>query len=185
MLLSFQRRNKPKGPRINERIRAKEVQVIDSEGKNLGILTTHKASEIAKQAGLPVSEKKSSTGICFIGERPFRPFLGKYLSPQPGLIKNEQGQTVGQHHGLPYYTVGQRQGLGIGGLSGHPSGPWYVAKKNIKNNELIVVQGKNHPLLFQKPDNDVYSPRPAELIHSVLKLDFCNCQRKRCGLETV
>ncbi len=115
----------------------------------LGQLNKTQVRAIARRAGLSVSEKKSSTGICFIGERPFRPFLRGYLSPQPGPIQSEQGQVIGRHHGLPYYTVGQRQGLGIGGLSGHPSGPWYVAQKNIESNVLLVVQGKNHPLLFQ------------------------------------
>lgn len=115
----------------------------------LGQLSKAQVRAIARQAGLPVSEKKSSTGICFIGERPFRPFLGRYLSPQPGPIKNEQGQVIGKHHGLPYYTVGQRQGLGIGGLPGYPPGPWYVAKKDTESNVLVVVQGKSHPLLFQ------------------------------------
>ncbi len=115
----------------------------------LGQLSKSQVRTIARRAGLPVSEKKSSTGICFIGERPFQPFLRKYLSSQPGPIKNEQGRMIGKHHGLPYYTIGQRQGLGIGGLSGHPPGPWYVAQKDIENNALVVVQGKSHPLLFQ------------------------------------
>lgn len=115
----------------------------------LGQMRKPQVRNMARRAGLPVSEKKSSTGLCFIGERPFQPFLKQYLSPLPGPIKNQQGQVIGEHRGLPYYTVGQRQGLRIGGLTKHPPGPWYVAEKNIDNNEILVVQGRGHPLLFQ------------------------------------
>ncbi len=104
---------------------------------------------IARRASLPVAEKKDSTGICFIGERPFAEFLGQYLPTNPGEIRDLEGRTLGTHKGLAYYTLGQRQGLGVGGLADHPQGAWYVAGKNAAANELIVVQGKNHPALFQ------------------------------------
>jgi len=107
---------------------------------------------------LPVAHKKDSTGICFIGERPFRAFLNRYLPTEPGPIKDEKGQVVGEHMGLAFYTLGQRRGLGIGGVKGRKtvegaSGAWYVAKKDIKNNALIVVQGAKHPWLYQQKLN--------------------------------
>ena len=105
--------------------------------------------DIARDAGLPVAEKKDSTGICFIGERPFARFLGEYLPTNPGEIKDLEGRTLGTHKGLAYYTLGQRRGLGIGGLAGLPPGAWYVAEKNREANELIVVQGSNHSRLYQ------------------------------------
>ena len=93
--------------------------------------------------------KKDSTGICFIGERRFSEFLAQYLSPKPGLIQTLDGKTVGKHQGLAYYTIGQRKGLGIGGLQCAADDPWYVVEKNAKSNVLVVAQGHNHPALFK------------------------------------
>jgi tRNA-specific 2-thiouridylase len=104
---------------------------------------------IAREAGLPVHAKKDSTGICFIGERPFREFLNRYLPRAPGAMRTPEGRIVGEHIGLAFYTIGQRQGLGIGGMKDPPTpgAPWYVAGKDRERNELIVVQGHDHPLL--------------------------------------
>lgn len=104
--------------------------------------------EIAEEHGLVTHNKKDSTGICFIGERRFKDFLETYLPAQPGKIVDEEGTLIGEHQGLMYHTIGQRQGLGIGGVPGRPEAPWYVAQKKLETNELVVVQGKNHPLLF-------------------------------------
>src|SRR5690606_36082004 len=95
--------------------------------------------------------KKDSTGICFIGERPFAEFLRTYLPDEPGLIRDADGHVRGEHRGLAYYTLGQRQGIGIGGsaLASATGEPWYVAAKNEAANELVVVQGHDHPLLFR------------------------------------
>ncbi|MFN2645070.1 MAG: tRNA methyl transferase PRC-barrel domain-containing protein, partial [Burkholderiales bacterium] len=101
---------------------------------------------IALEAGLPNHAKKDSTGICFIGERPFREFLNRYLPRVPGPIVDDQGRTVGEHIGLAFYTIGQRKGIGIGG-AGEPR---YVAGKDLAANKLIVVQGHDHPLLLKR-----------------------------------
>jgi tRNA-uridine 2-sulfurtransferase len=114
----------------------------------LGGLYKREVREIARKAGLSTSEKKDSTGICFIGERPFREFLNRYLPRQPGEMRTPQGKTVGRHEGLMYYTLGQRQGLGIGGGREGTGEPWFVAGKDMQNNVLIVVQGHGHPLLL-------------------------------------
>ncbi|MDR2220942.1 MAG: tRNA 2-thiouridine(34) synthase MnmA [Methylobacillus sp.] len=114
----------------------------------LGDLYKREVREIARKAGLATSEKKDSTGICFIGERPFREFLQRYLPVQPGEIRTPEGKVVGHHNGLMYYTLGQRQGLGIGGSRDGDGEPWFVAGKNMKKNELIVVQGHDHPMLY-------------------------------------
>lgn len=111
----------------------------------LGGLRKTEVRAIAHQIGLPNAAKKDSTGICFIGERPFREFLQKYLPVQPGIMRTPEGKLVGQHQGLMFYTIGQRQGLGIGGAGE----PWFVAAKDMVQNELIVVQGHDHPLLFR------------------------------------
>lgn len=100
---------------------------------------------LAEKIGLPNARKKDSTGICFIGERPFRTFLNQYLPKMPGLMQTPDGKVMGEHIGLMYYTIGQRQGLGIGG----PGEPWFVADKNRENNILVVVQGHDHPLLLK------------------------------------
>ena len=108
---------------------------------------------IAEQIHLPNAAKKDSTGICFIGERPFREFLNRYLSQQPGPMKTPEGELIGQHIGLSFYTLGQRKGIGIGGIKSHqhPDGSsdaWYVARKDMENNTLYVVQGHDHPWLL-------------------------------------
>jgi tRNA-specific 2-thiouridylase len=115
----------------------------------LGELTKPEVRKLAADAGLTVADKKDSTGICFIGERPFAEFLGEYLPENPGPIRTLDGETIGEHRGLAYYTLGQRQGLGIGGMAGASPEPWYVAAKEAVSNALIVVQGTNHPRLFQ------------------------------------
>lgn len=102
---------------------------------------------IARKIGLPNAAKKDSTGICFIGERNFREFLERYLPREPGDMKTPEGRVVGQHQGLMYYTLGQRQGLGIGGQKGASDAPWFVAAKDMATNTLFVVQGHDHPLL--------------------------------------
>lgn len=115
----------------------------------LGGLTKPEVRKLARKAKLPVAEKRDSTGICFIGERPFRAFLQRYLPIQPGPMVTPEGRVVGEHQGLMYYTLGQRKGLGIGGLRGTEEGaPWFVAGKDLANNRLIVVQGHDHPLLL-------------------------------------
>jgi tRNA-uridine 2-sulfurtransferase len=119
----------------------------------VGDLPKTEVRRIAAEIALPNAKKKDSTGICFIGERPFREFLNKYLSHQPGPIKDERGRKLGEHVGLSFYTLGQRQGLGIGGIKGGAKGdgehePWFVAAKDIASNTLIAVQGHDHPLLL-------------------------------------
>jgi tRNA-specific 2-thiouridylase len=113
----------------------------------LGDLLKADVRRIAKEHGLAVHGKKDSTGICFIGERPFREFLGTYLPAQPGPIHTADGIPVGKHSGLMYYTLGQRQGLGIGGRRDADDEPWYVVAKDLDNNVLIVDQGDS-PLLL-------------------------------------
>jgi tRNA-specific 2-thiouridylase len=114
----------------------------------LGELLKSEVREIARRAGLPVAEKKDSTGICFIGERPFAEFLAQYVPPTPGSIVDELGREIGRHEGLAYYTLGQRHGLRVGGVAERAEAPWYVAGKDAERNELLVVQGHDHPLLF-------------------------------------
>lgn len=112
----------------------------------VGALQKREVRQIAREAKLPVHDKKDSTGICFIGERNFRDFLARYLKAEPGLIKTDSGETVGEHHGLMHYTLGQRKGLGIGGRGDGRS--FFVANKDTERNELVVVQGEDHPLLY-------------------------------------
>ena len=113
----------------------------------LGALQKEQVRDLARMHGLHVHDKKDSTGICFIGERPFRDFLAAYLPANPGQMQTPDGTVVGEHQGLMYYTLGQRQGLGLGGRQDAADAPWYVAGKNLDNNVLIVVQG-DHELLF-------------------------------------
>jgi tRNA-uridine 2-sulfurtransferase len=129
---------------------------------------------LATKAGFANSRKKDSTGICFIGERKFREFLQRYLPTQPGDMRTPTGQVVGKHHGLMYYTYGQRQGLGIGGVKNAPDEPWYVLDKDVANNVLVVGQGHEHPLM----------------LHNSLEagqLDWCGAsidQTLRCAAKT-
>ncbi|MCH8867285.1 MAG: tRNA 2-thiouridine(34) synthase MnmA [Proteobacteria bacterium] len=113
----------------------------------LGELQKSEVRQIARDRGLTIHDKKDSTGICFIGERPFREFLSTYLPANPGSIRTPDGIEVGQHHGLMYYTLGQRQGLGIGGRKDAADEPWYVVDKELVSNTLIVVQGDSDLLL--------------------------------------
>ncbi|MGD8795457.1 MAG: tRNA 2-thiouridine(34) synthase MnmA [Thiohalophilus sp.] len=116
----------------------------------VGELDKPDVRRIAQQHHLVTFDKKDSTGICFIGERDFRSFLQHYLPAQPGEIQTPEGERIGQHQGLMYYTLGQRQGLGIGGIKGHEGATWYVADKDLDNNILIVVDGHDHPLLYAR-----------------------------------
>jgi tRNA-specific 2-thiouridylase len=116
----------------------------------LGSLRKVTVRTVARAHGLAVHDKRDSTGICFIGERPFRQFLSRYLVSVPGDICTPEGDVVGRHAGLVHYTIGQRQGLGIGGLADRAAGAWYVAHKDMANNRLIVVQGHDHPLLLAR-----------------------------------
>jgi len=115
----------------------------------LGDLQKTDVRDIARNAGLTIHDKKDSTGICFIGERPFREFLSAYLPTNPGPMKTPGGEQVGSHQGLMYYTLGQRQGLGIGGRSDRSEEPWYAVAKDLATNTLIVAQGE-HELLFSQ-----------------------------------
>lgn len=114
----------------------------------LGDMEKTEVRQLALKAGFGNARKKDSTGICFIGERKFRQFLNRFLPNQPGEIRTPDGTTIGQHQGLMYYTLGQRQGLGIGGVPGTSDEPWYVLEKDLENNRLIVGQGQHHPLLY-------------------------------------
>ena len=121
----------------------------------VGELLKTEVRRIALEIGLPNAKKKDSTGICFIGERPFRDFLNRFIAKEPGPIKNDKGHTIGEHVGLSFYTLGQRQGLGIGGLKvkgaqrgGGDHAPWFVARKDMAQNTLWVVQGHDHPWLL-------------------------------------
>jgi tRNA-specific 2-thiouridylase len=114
----------------------------------VGEIEKPRVRELAAQHGLATAKKKDSTGICFIGERRFKDFLQQYLPAQPGEIRSLEGEYLGQHHGLMYHTIGQRQGLGIGGLANHSEAPWYVVGKDLDNNILLVAQGNEHPALF-------------------------------------
>lgn len=121
----------------------------------VGELHKTEVRRMADEIKLPNAKKKDSTGICFIGERPFREFLNRYIAREPGPIKNDKGHTIGEHVGLSFYTLGQRQGLGIGGLKtkgaqrgGGDHAPWFVARKDLPSNTLWVVQGHDHPWLL-------------------------------------
>ncbi len=114
----------------------------------LGQLEKRQVREMAQDAGFPNHKKKDSTGICFIGERKFRDFLQRFLPAQPGDIVNPEGEVIGRHQGLMYYTLGQRQGLGIGGRANAAEVPWYVVGKDLEHNRLIAAQGHDHPLLL-------------------------------------
>lgn len=116
----------------------------------IGHLNKTAVRTLAKKAGLPIHTKKDSTGLCFIGERPFKAFLSRFLALQPGPIETPEGHYLGQHDGLMYYTIGQRQGLRIGGQAGGNGQPWYVVEKDSVRNCLIVVQGHQHPRLLNQ-----------------------------------
>ncbi|ANE56179.1 tRNA 2-thiouridine(34) synthase MnmA [Methylomonas sp. DH-1] len=141
----------------------------------IGHLHKTEIRAMADRAGFANSRKKDSTGICFIGERKFREFLERYLPHQPGEMRTPEGKYIGKHHGLMYYTLGQRQGLGIGGVKDAPDEPWFVLDKDLDNNVLIVGQGHDHPLM----------------LHNTLEagqLDWCGSQpvtqTLRCAAKT-
>ena len=114
----------------------------------IGELRKTEVRRLAHAAGLPVYDKPDSTGICFIGERPFQEFLSRHLRTEPGAIEDDRGAILGEHRGLALYTLGQRSGLGLGGRAGAAAAPWYVADKDTQRNVLIVVQDQDHPLLL-------------------------------------
>ncbi len=115
----------------------------------LGEMAKPEVRRLAEEHGLATAKKKDSTGICFIGERRFTDFLQQYLPAQPGEIRSLDGELLGRHQGLMYHTIGQRQGLGIGGLANHGDAPWYVVEKDLEKNVLLVAQGNDHPALFK------------------------------------
>ncbi len=114
----------------------------------VGELRKPQVRDMAADAGIHVHAKKDSTGICFIGERNFRAFLSEYITSQPGEIRTAEGDLIGEHQGLMFHTLGQRQGLGIGGVRGYADAPWYVLHKDMAENVLYVGQDHDHPWLF-------------------------------------
>jgi len=116
----------------------------------IGGLAKEEVRRLARRLALPVADKRDSTGLCFVGKRPFRAFLSRYLPPCPGPIETPEGEVVGRHQGLALYTLGQRQGLGIGGRRGRRSVPWYVVGKDRARNALIVAEGRDHPRLWSQ-----------------------------------
>ncbi|WP_261841073.1 tRNA 2-thiouridine(34) synthase MnmA [Aliamphritea ceti] len=133
----------------------------------VGELEKPEVRRLAEEHDLVTHNKKDSTGICFIGERRFSDFLKQYLPAQPGKIETPDGDIIGDHQGLMYHTIGQRQGLGIGGLKNYPEVPWFVAEKDLQRNVLVAVQGTSHELLFSDwlTASDIFwiSEAPAEL----------------------
>ncbi|NLB12668.1 MAG: tRNA 2-thiouridine(34) synthase MnmA, partial [Gammaproteobacteria bacterium] len=113
----------------------------------IGELPKAQVRELAREAGFSVHAKKDSTGICFIGERDFRDFLGQYIPARPGPIRAVDGETLGEHAGVFYYTLGQREGLNLGGVKGRPQAPWFVVGKDVAGNVLYVDQGHDSPYL--------------------------------------
>ena len=116
----------------------------------IGEMTKAEVRVLAEKMNLPNSDKKDSTGICFIGERDFKAFLQQYLPALPGNIITTGGKIVGKHDGLMYYTLGQRKGIGVGGGHGTTEEPWYVVKKDLEKNHLVICQGHDHPSLYSK-----------------------------------
>ena len=116
----------------------------------VGSMTKSQVREVSAEAGLINSKKKDSTGVCFIGERSFKPFLKQFLPAQPGEMQTLSGRVVGRHDGLMYYTLGQRRGLGIGGVDGEAGGRWFVLAKDMERNVLVVENGGDHPLLYSR-----------------------------------
>lgn len=131
-------------------LHAVSPDVFDSVLFPLGEIRKPEVRELARAAGLPVYDKPDSTGICFIGERPFREFLAQYLPTEPGPIESIDGDRIGSHRGLAFYTLGQRGGLEVGGRRGHEEGAWYVADRVRSRNALIAVQQSDHPRLLSR-----------------------------------
>lgn len=143
----------------------------------VGELPKDEVRRIAREHALPVHDKRDSTGICFIGERPFAEFLGQYLPAQPGPIETPEGRRLGTHRGLMYYTLGQRQGLEVGGVRGAAESPWYVGAKDLARNTLVVVQRHDHPLLLcdeflTEPASWVAGAPPAPALRCVVKTRY-------------
>ncbi|MEW6312124.1 MAG: tRNA 2-thiouridine(34) synthase MnmA [Pseudomonadota bacterium] len=132
----------------------------------VGELEKPEVRAIAERHDLATARKKDSTGICFIGERRFSDFLKQYLPAQPGDIETTEGKVIGRHHGLMYHTIGQRQGLGIGGLKDAGDEPWYVVEKDLARNALIVGQGNDNPRLFARAlsVSEIYWVNPIEVV---------------------
>ena len=132
----------------------------------LGEIEKPEVRRIASEQGFENHDKKDSTGICFIGERRFKDFLQQYIPAQPGDIKTETGDAIGRHQGPMYHTIGQRQGLGIGGLANASDDPWYVLEKDLEHNVLVVGQGNQNPKLFSNTltasEIDWVQSKPAE-----------------------
>ncbi len=141
----------------------------------VGELEKPEVRRIAEEQGLVTAKKKDSTGICFIGERKFRDFLGKYLPAQPGQIETPEGEVIGEHMGLMYHTLGQRKGLHIGGMKNSGDEPWYVVDKDLERNVLIAAQGHEHPLLFS-------TGLIADQLHWVNRQDLT--EPTRCTVKT-
>jgi tRNA-uridine 2-sulfurtransferase len=142
----------------------------------VGHLPKAEVRGLAAQYGLITHDKKDSTGICFIGERRFKDFLKTYLPALPGKIETPEGRVLGQHEGLMYHTIGQRAGLGIGGVQGGDEAPWYVADKDLQRNVLVVVQGNQHPRLFSialtASQLDWVNSPPALPLHCTAKIRY-------------
>lgn len=155
----------------------------------IGHLHKPELRAIAKKAGFDNFKKKDSTGICFIGERKFKEFLQRYLPTQPGEIRTAEGEYISQHQGLMYYTLGQRQGLGIGGVKNSPEEPWYVLDKDLDHNKLVVGQGHDHPLLLHNAleagQLDWCNNKPlTETINCKAKTRYRQCDQV-CRLEPI
>jgi len=155
----------------------------------IGELEKHEVRERAKKAGFQTHNKKDSTGICFVGERPFREFLGRYIPEQSGEIQTAVGEVIGQHNGVYYYTLGQRQGLGVGGVQGASEEPWYIYRKDIENNILFAVQGHDHPLLYSQKltatDVNWINVRPPETpFHCLAKTRYRQADQA-CTIERI
>ncbi len=116
----------------------------------IGDMHKNEVRKTARKLGFSIHDKKDSTGICFIGERPFKEFLSNYISIDPGLIKSVSGEVMGEHDGVYFYTIGQRKGLGIGGIKGSSNAPWYIANKDIFSNTLYVAQGEDNEYLYSE-----------------------------------
>jgi len=144
----------------------------------VGELNKPEVRAIAERHGFVTSDKKDSTGICFIGERRFKDFLEQYIPAQPGPMETPDGVVMGEHHGLMFYTIGQRQGLGIGGVKDSGDAPWYTLDKDLERNVLIVGQGSDHPRLFtnQLAASDINwingQPSISEPLHCMAKTRY-------------
>jgi len=158
-------------------LHAVAAEALDETVFPLGDLLKGEVRDLARYHGLRNFDKKDSTGICFIGERPFREFLSTYLPANPGPIRTADGETIGEHHGLMYYTLGQRQGLGVGGRQDSGDQPWYVAAKHLQENALIVVQGED-PMLFSNALEASNASWIGEAPESLTKKQPLSCQVK-------